>query len=212
MAVINFTEDDIIKRKLLIDGDGLGDDRRINLMLKTFFKWCSTHENDEEQALNYERILLMLTNCEHSMAKSQQILSMNHLEMKNYQELYNKIDTGIADSQRKIAELKAELQQAKIVRKNKQEYDVLAQIIMDNPDRCDTLSRLNQLEEEINKLQQIKENLNKRLEKRGKQFQVLLTSAHELKKMLSDEDNNIVNSIDDQFLDNLKRSDKPAHV
>ena len=75
MAVINFTEgifkpfirffvslthglipfvsssstDDIIKRKLLIDGDGLGDDRRINIMLKTFFKWCSTNENDEEQ-------------------------------------------------------------------------------------------------------------------------------------------------------------------
>ncbi|XP_053207806.1 THO complex subunit 7 homolog isoform X2 [Panonychus citri] len=213
MAVINFTEDDIIKRKLLIDGDGLGDDRRINIMLKTFFKWCSTHENDEEQALNYERILLMLTNCEHSMAKSQQILFMNHLEMKNYQDLYNKIEKGITDSQKKIADLKVELQQAKIIRKNKQEYDVLAQIIMDNPDRRDTLGRLNQLEEEINKLQLIKENLNKRLEQRGKQFQVLLTSAHELQKMLSDEDNN-VNSIDDQFLDNLKRAvgDKPVHV
>ena len=148
------------------------------------------------------------------MAKSQQILFMNHLEMKNYQDLYNKIEQGITDSQKKIADLKVELQQAKIIRKNKQEYDVLAQIIMDNPDRRDTLGRLNQLEEEINKLQLIKENLNKRLEQRGKQFQVLLTSAHELQKMLSDEDNNIVNSIDDQFLDNLKRGsgDKPVHV
>ena len=41
--------DKIIKRKLLIDGDGLGDDRRINIMLKTFLKWCSSNESDEEQ-------------------------------------------------------------------------------------------------------------------------------------------------------------------
>lgn len=41
------SSDDIIKRKLLIDGDGLGDDRRINVAMKHFFRWFSTPNNDE---------------------------------------------------------------------------------------------------------------------------------------------------------------------
>jgi THO complex subunit 7 len=37
-----------MKRKLLIDGDGIGDDRRINFALKQFIKWCLTDDETEE--------------------------------------------------------------------------------------------------------------------------------------------------------------------
>ena len=43
--------DDIIKRKLLIEGDGGNDDRRINSLLKTFIKWCQSSESAEERFL-----------------------------------------------------------------------------------------------------------------------------------------------------------------
>ena len=43
--------DDIIKRKLLIEGDGGNDDRRINSLLKTFIKWCQSTESAEERFL-----------------------------------------------------------------------------------------------------------------------------------------------------------------
>lgn len=34
--------EEVIWRKLLIDGDGIGDDRRLNILLKSYLKWCST--------------------------------------------------------------------------------------------------------------------------------------------------------------------------
>lgn len=152
----------------------------------------------------------MLTNCEHAMAKSQQILLMNQMEMKNYQEIHSKIEEGILDSQKKISILKNELQKAKVVRKNKQEYDVWAKIIMKHPDRRETLKGLNQLEQEIKKLQQVRESLNRKYEKRSKQFQVLITSANELQKMFQEEENNIAENIQDPFLCPISPSNGPT--
>lgn len=48
---INLLTDDIIKRKLLIEGDGGNDDRRINSLLKTFIKWCQSSESAEDRFL-----------------------------------------------------------------------------------------------------------------------------------------------------------------
>jgi len=48
---VNIPTDDIIRRKLLIEGDGGNDDRRINSLLKTFIKWCQSSESAEERFL-----------------------------------------------------------------------------------------------------------------------------------------------------------------
>lgn len=37
----------VIKRRLLIDGDGTGDDRRLNALLKSFIKWSNTKDTPE---------------------------------------------------------------------------------------------------------------------------------------------------------------------
>jgi len=39
--------DDVIKRKLLIEGDGGNDDIRISRLLKTFLKWCQSPDSEE---------------------------------------------------------------------------------------------------------------------------------------------------------------------
>lgn len=38
--------EEVIWRKLLIDGDGIGDDRRLNILLKSYLKWCNTKYTD----------------------------------------------------------------------------------------------------------------------------------------------------------------------
>ena len=55
--------DDVIRRRLLIDGDGTGDDRRLNVLLKTLIKWCkSTDEKPEERLESqYKRNYLFFT-------------------------------------------------------------------------------------------------------------------------------------------------------
>jgi hypothetical protein len=47
VAYLSITGKDIWKR-LLIDGDGAGDDQSINVLLKNFTKWCNSTGFPEE--------------------------------------------------------------------------------------------------------------------------------------------------------------------
>ena len=38
------SEEEVMRMRLLVDGDGLGDDRRLNMLLKVFFS-CSKYSN-----------------------------------------------------------------------------------------------------------------------------------------------------------------------
>jgi THO complex subunit 7 len=186
---IQMNDDEVMKRKLLIDGDGIGDDRRINFALKQFIKWCLTDdETQEDSQLNYERILLTLTQCELSMTKSEQTLKMINEEMKNYETLYKKIDKSIIEAQQKLINCKQELVEAKRIRKNKCEYDSMANVINKHLDRSQTMATLTQLENQIKQLQETKHQIDTKLERRRKQFQVLLGAAHQLQNILNEEE------------------------
>uniref|UniRef100_A0A8C0D4V7 THO complex subunit 7 homolog n=1 Tax=Balaenoptera musculus TaxID=9771 RepID=A0A8C0D4V7_BALMU len=41
------TDNEVIRKRLLTDGDGAGDDRRINLLVKSFIKWCNSGSQEE---------------------------------------------------------------------------------------------------------------------------------------------------------------------
>ena len=41
--------DEIIRKRLLIDGEGAGDDRRITALLRTFLKWCNSTSAEEDR-------------------------------------------------------------------------------------------------------------------------------------------------------------------
>lgn len=49
-----YVKDEVIRKRLLIDGDGAGDDRRINLLLKSFTKWCNSPGTPEEGSVSAE--------------------------------------------------------------------------------------------------------------------------------------------------------------
>lgn len=40
--------EEIIRRRLLFDGEGTGDERRLNVLLKTFLTWCNAEDTPEE--------------------------------------------------------------------------------------------------------------------------------------------------------------------
>lgn len=44
-----FITEDVIRRRLLIDGDGTGDDRRLNVLLKTMIKWFNSNDETPEE-------------------------------------------------------------------------------------------------------------------------------------------------------------------
>ncbi|XP_073682317.1 THO complex subunit 7 homolog [Garra rufa] len=184
----SITDDEVIRKRLLIDGDGAGDDRRINVLMKSFTKWCHSSFSQEEGLSQYQRMLTSLAQCEFSMGKTLLVYDMNLKEMENYEEIYADIEKSITSAHDKIAECKKEIQRAKRIRKNRQEYDALARVIKQHPDRHETLKQLEALDKELQQLSHIKENVEDKLELRKKQFHVLLTTIQELQQTLDNDE------------------------
>ncbi|KAK7916735.1 hypothetical protein WMY93_012496 [Mugilogobius chulae] len=182
------TDDEVIRKRLLIDGDGAGDDRRINVLLKSFIKWCNSPSSPEEGFTQYQRMLSILSQCEFSMGKTLMVYDMNLREMENYEKIYTNIEQNITSAHEKIAECKKEIQRAKRIRKNRQEYDALAKVIQQHPDRHETLKQLEALDKELQHLSHIKENVDAKLELRKKQFHVLLSTIQELQQTLENDE------------------------
>jgi len=54
-------EEEIIKKRLAVEGDGGGDDRRIMSLVKTFVRWCNSEQlGDEESEATYQKMLFTL--------------------------------------------------------------------------------------------------------------------------------------------------------
>ncbi|KOX75816.1 THO complex subunit 7 like protein [Melipona quadrifasciata] len=177
------SDEEVIRRRLLIDGDGIGDDRRINILLKSFIKWANSPDVDNTL---HERMLSQLAQCEFAQRKSRLVSSMSQEELKSYEQLSKEIEIQIEDAKQDIEKTKAELQDAKRVRKNRIEYDVLAKVINEQPDRVETNLKLATLREELGKLKEKSEQLEHKLEMRRKQFHVLISSIHSLQGMLDE--------------------------
>ncbi|NXC12332.1 THOC7 protein, partial [Corythaeola cristata] len=169
----SFSSDEVIRKRLLIDGDGAGDDRRINLLVKSFIKWCNSG-SQEEGYVQYQRMLSTLSQCEFSMGKTLLVYDMNLREMENYEKIYKDIENSIAAAHEKISECKKQILQAKRIRKNRQGKEQYLQ--------------LEALGKELQHLSHIKENVEDKLELRRKQFHVLLSTIHELQQTLENDE------------------------
>ncbi|CAK1555219.1 unnamed protein product [Leptosia nina] len=195
-------DEDVIRRRLLIDGDGTGDDRRLNVLLKTLIKWCNaTDEKPEDSKSTHDRMLAQLAQCEFAVTKSQLGADMMAAELKSYENLSKILEDGIEVAKTTIEKSKADLAQAKTVRKNRIEYDVLAKVISEQPDRKETLEQLSTLKNELSTLETSKQQLESKLASRKKQFHVLVTSIHQLQALLDEPDDIDLNSEDVEMKD-----------
>ncbi|XP_076681807.1 THO complex subunit 7 [Andrena cerasifolii] len=197
------SDEEVIRRRLLIDGDGTGDDRRITILLKSFIKWVNSSDVDNTL---HERMLSQLAQCEFAQRKSRLVSNMSQEELKSYEQLSKEIEIQIEEAKRDIEKTKAELQDAKRVRKNRIEYDVLAKVINEQPDRVETNLKLATLREELGRLKEKSEQLEHKLEMRRKQFHVLISSIHSLQGMLDEGDEEMM----DVSLENYEDTAAPV--
>lgn len=133
-------------------------------------------------------MLAQLAQCEFAVTKSQLASEMMSAELNSYEALSKVLEKGIDVAKDNIDKSKADLAQAKTVRKNRTEYDVLAKVISEQPDRKETLERLATLKTELNNLETTKQQLESRLALRKKQFHVLVTSIHQLQALVDEPD------------------------
>ena len=187
---MSHTEEDVMKMRLLIDGDGTGDDRRLNMLLKALIKWCSAEDDQHTCELQYQRMLTQLAGIEWNMTKSRMAAAMNQAELENYEVLHQRVEAGITEAKEEIEATKTDLAEAKRVRKNRMEYDALAKVISTHPDRETSEARIEALTHEQKQLEEKEVKLDQKLDIRKKQFHVLVSAIHQMQDLLdNDEDN-----------------------
>ena len=196
-------EDDIIKKRLLIEGDSGNDDRLINKLCRYFVKWTNSFANgatssseqlnasgvteDESSEYLSEQINACLAHIEFGLLRNQFILDMNKSEQENYKVLYGRINDEIEKAKIKIVESKVELQEARKIRKNRQEYDILARQILNYPDRSDMEKSIKELEAKQEGLKKLENDLDRKLELRRKHFSSVLHALSSMKNMIDND-------------------------
>ncbi|XP_017772596.1 PREDICTED: THO complex subunit 7 homolog [Nicrophorus vespilloides] len=180
------SDEEVIRRRLLIDGDGTGDDRRLNTILKTIIKWTNSDLNEVENDNTYDRLLCQLNQCEYSTKRSTVLANTNNLQLQRYKQLQSVLEIKINDVKEGIEHSKVNLEDAKISKRNRMQYDLLAQSIKEQPARSDTDKRLAALHGELNELKEESQSIDQKLENRRKQFYVLVSSANQLRTMVEE--------------------------
>ncbi|XP_050502691.1 THO complex subunit 7 homolog [Diabrotica virgifera virgifera] len=192
------SEEEVIKRRLVFDGDGTGDDRRFNLMVKMTTKLFNSDEHADDY-MQYDKILAQLSLIEHSRRRSELVTKSNDQQLLKYQQLYGEYETKIHNIKEEIAQQREELNKAKIIKQNRIEYDLLAKQIAAEPPRTEMNKQLSLLQKNLKELGDERTLLVNKLDKRKKQFNVLSTSANQLQVCLTDDTETIEinSSLDD---------------
>lgn len=184
--------------------------------MKSFIKWCnSTSESTETTDLLQDRLLAQLAQVEFAMKKSNLSSTMMKGELKNYEKISEQIGSGIELVKQQIDQNKENLVVAKKIRKNRMEYDALAKIITQQPDRQETVAKLNNLKDELNELETTTVSLEKKLEKRRKDFTVLMRAVMELqgdREFSGSEDEGEADDDDDKEMEADTSSDEDGIV
>lgn len=90
---------------------------------------------------------------EYLYHKSRLASRMNEEELLNYDKLASQIQKQIENAKGLIEKAKEELQKAKLYRKNRMEYEVIANVIDKHPERKVTEERLVQIRKELSSLE-----------------------------------------------------------
>jgi len=194
---VSLSDEAAVKTRLLFDGDGTGEERRLNVLYKSVVKWCSQSEGggagDEEGSSNHDvkrhaQLVAQLLHIEWTDAKSKLVQEMNEREAKNYENLLGVIQAKLEEAESDIAEAKTELEAARLVRRNRMEYDSMAKSIAAFPSRADSGMNIEEASEHLKRLKQEEEELDAKLQQRKKQFHVLVNSIHQLQDLLVQEE------------------------
>jgi len=183
-------DEEVIRRRLLIDGDGTGDARMISKFTRAFLKFCSSDEAATDLEAQHERLLTTLASIEQTSIKWDNIRQMNEYQVESYDELSQVTKNTVEDAQEALNVAKTDLESARKIRSNCLEYHALAKLIQEHPDRQSTSTKIEQLSSSLSKLHSSRDSLEDTLDLRKKQLHALFTTLHQLEDSLKDDPSN----------------------
>jgi len=177
--------DDVIKRRLLIDGDGAGDDRRILSLMKTYVQFCVSKDDDPvHRMMAHRRLISHIHNVGMSLQRTQEMIKVNENTHNMFDDLGTSLRVEVEETKGHVSDYKRLLEEATKNRKHAMEYDALAKLILSQPDRKLTETKKKQLTKELQELKKREWKLNNELSGRCHNMTILTNSIEKLKRLI----------------------------
>ncbi|KAI6183055.1 hypothetical protein M3Y97_00447300 [Aphelenchoides bicaudatus] len=176
--------EELIQRKLIADGHGTNEDRRL---LNLFTNIYSLESNPDDLA-TLSKIETALSQAEVAFEKHLIVADTCNRDADQIREFMRQVESDIAKLRQRIEEIKEELVNAKLVRKNRQEYDGLAKLINGKPSRPESTSSLAKVELEIKELHDQQKELEAKLMEKRKNMYALAVLLSDLDATIDDGD------------------------
>ena len=184
-------EEEMIHRRLLVEGDTGGDDKRMTQLLRSILKLGDLSgptdqvDNPTEAAF---KIITTLNQAEAGIRRCSSICKMNEDEVEFYERELDQIERAIDESKGSVQTFKTSLEDAKKVRKHKQAFDSLAQTILKEPSRELSHKRLEAISAEMEQLKKTESYLQEEQRDVDRHFKLFAFALAQLKSHLKDKE------------------------
>ena len=118
---------------------------------------------------------------------SQRVRQANQRELETYAKKHAQMEGRIKETNDDIARLRQELVEARVERRHKEEYDLLARKILELPSRQESMAAMTTLKSDISTLEAEEKELSEKQDHRKKQFTLLLHLISDLENTLKAE-------------------------
>ena len=194
------TVEQIINERLITHESVVGaNEPSIQNTTKRFFQFSeavqqqSKNDSEEDRAdkslLAYHQLLTELSRYEFDLQSGAVVENTCGRELKQYAKMESEVEHAISDTQNDIEALKKTLQQERIRRQQKEEYETISRIINTHRPRDALQKEIAALEAKLNLLNSDAEDASKKVEVRQKQLHLFLSSMQELSSLWAEESN-----------------------
>lgn len=189
-------EDDvIIKHRLLTRTTTTRGEPPLKKIQRKFTSFALEIEKDADNYNDCERLsrafLQEITTFELPLLKSKSVIDANLREKESFNVLNDEINQQIVQTQADIEDLKKQLEDSKMERQHKEEYEAIRKLIAMQTPRSETQRTIRELENEIVALEAENTASSRTLELRKKQFALLLHVVDELQNTIEEEQKNL---------------------
>ncbi|KAK9813178.1 hypothetical protein WJX72_010160 [[Myrmecia] bisecta] len=137
-------------------------------------------QGDKGKASEYHRALLQeIAGFEFQARKTAAVCEANRREQQQYERKQAQLESAIEQAQRDIGAKKEELEEARKVRQQNEEFEALRRVCMEQPRRSATRAEIEKVEQEIASIQADIVRANQAKELRKKQFALLMHVINE---------------------------------
>ena len=180
----------IIKERLITHESVVGAQApSIQNTTKRFFQFSeSVQSSDTNNDVAYHKLLTEISRYEFDLQSGAVVQNTCTRELEQYSTTEADIESSISNTQRDINELKSTLQQERLRRQQKEEYETISRIINTHRPRDALQKEIAALETRLHSLNKDATDASNQVEIRQKQMHLFLNSMQELSSLWSELD------------------------